>query len=150
MYNLLQLRLYSFYCSNFSNKNGGVANASKSSGLSSSSSGDLDESALENSSPTLHSRRWVSLDDLGNEVDDDEDSSNVFVESEDSPDACLKDATAHDKRSADKSSVRNGARSSVKHTSCSGKHQFFSIIYSYFINFYSKNHAFAYKPKKLN
>ena len=51
---------------------------------------------------------------------DSADSSNVFVESEDSQETCLKDMSNNDKRGAEKSSVRSGARSGIKHASCSG------------------------------
>ena len=109
---------------NINSKNLTAPNASKSSGLSSSSSGDLDESAVGNSSPTFLSRRWVSLDDLENDVND-VDSSNVFVESEEQSEPSRKDAHNSDKKSSERHSVGSSVRSSVKQSSCSGSNEGF-------------------------
>ncbi|KAK3922286.1 DnaJ-like protein subfamily C member 14 [Frankliniella fusca] len=99
-------------------KTGHMISTPKSSGLSSSSSADLDESALGNSSPTSLSRRWVSLDDLENEVDNP-DSSQVFEEGGPSSEVPGKDGNTSDKKSADKASTRSGARPGLKQSSSS-------------------------------
>ncbi|XP_026288000.1 homeotic protein female sterile [Frankliniella occidentalis] len=98
-------------------KTGHAATTPKSSGLSSSSSADLDESNLGNSSPSSLSRRWVSLDDLENE-ENNPDTAQVFEEEENPSDISLKEGNASDKKS-EKSSTRSGARSGVKQSSSS-------------------------------
>lgn len=102
---------------NFSAKNGPSTVSTKSSGLSSSSSGDFDESVPGNSSPTSLSRRWASLDDLESDVSS-VDVTHVFIETGSSQESCTQ---LNDKKSSEKSSGRSSTHGGAKHSPNSGK-----------------------------